>query len=1068
MKVIQNNKFKYCIAVCLFVLASAWASAQTLTITGTVSDVQGEPLPGVNIRVQGTTTGTTTDVSGKYSIAAPGEQSVLQFSFIGFTQQDVVVGSQRTVNITLEEDALELDEVVVVGYGSLPKRSVTTSISSVNAERIQGMPVGTLGEALYGQMTGLYMVQNDGQPGSAPSMRIRGTGSLMTSGNNAVASEPLFVIDGYPTNDAQIFANLSAESIESIQVLKDAASAAIYGSRAGNGVILVTTKKGAKGGYPVISFNATAGIQQPQRYIDVLGPAEFAEFIKEAREYKDMKVLPIYDDPDKWVETDWQREYFRTAPMQRYELSARGASDKVNYSMSLNYSDQQGIVHNSFFKRIGARFQVDSELSKYVSVGASVAPTWTVQRRQTTTGGNTSNTDGTVADAVTMAPIFPAYMPNGDYFQILQHANNANHAFGESGLNAELTNPLSKIMETNNDYTNFRTLSQGFINVRPVKGLVLKSEFNLSTRASKREMYRTSAHPYTDRGATTNKSTPNMSSIGASRQSWFDYGWHWSNSATYTHVFDKVHSLTALLAYDVTYESEYNVEQTTRTDASFPNAFGNDFIQNVEGAYLWNGSSDNTEYVSDAIVGRVNYDYMGKYLLSASVRQDRSSKFGPDQRAGIFWSVSGGWNMAEEAFAKDIEWLSVAKLRASYGVSGNDRIGGNYTWTGGISTLNYAYGSGSAVNTVMGYYPSGWVNRRLSWEENTQFDAGIDLGLFKRLSVSIDWYTRLSDAVMSVSVPNLNGKSASVVMNAGEVRNRGVEIQLNSPILDREFKWTAGFNISFNRNKLMSLATGMDYYGTNAEGMVRNYVGRALGDMYLYKGVGIFKSENEVKTLPRYRDTGDVGDIRFEDNSGPNGTPDGVVNYYDMTYRGNNMPKFNYGFVSRMSYKNFDLSIVLDGQYGGLIYWSCAAYALNRHMENVTAVYARDRAHVSIIKDADGKIIGKELISEGDGKSSAATGNTTIALSNADRYLFKSDYLKIRNVGLGYTLPSSVTDKIGLRSLRVNVNAQNLWSFDEYPSYSVESGGMGGTSGGSGGGEYPVPRIITFGVNLSF
>ncbi|MDR1171428.1 MAG: TonB-dependent receptor, partial [Bacteroidales bacterium] len=1019
-------------------------------ITGTVIDLNGEPIIGANIREKGISNGTVTDVEGNFSLTVK-DDAILQVSYIGYIAQEISVlpltGEGAPLIIKLLEDTKTLEEVVVIGYGTLPKRSVTTAISVLNAENIKEMPVGTLAESLYGQMSGLYLVQSDGQPGSAPSIRIRGTGSLTAS------SEPLFVIDGYPTNDAQVFANLSAENIESIQVLKDAASAAIYGSRAGNGVIMVTTKKGSKGGFPIINFNATAGFQQPQRYIDVLNSAEFAQMVKEAREYRNMPAVPFFDDPSQWVETDWQKEYFRTAPMQRYELSARGAAEKVNYSMSLNFSDQQGIVLNSYNKRIGARFQIDTDLSKYVTVGANFAPTWTQQRRQTTTGGNTSYTDGTIADALTYPPFFPAYAPDGDYFQIQQHTSGTD-------LNSELTNPLSKLLETNNDYTVYRTLSQAFINIRPIKGLVVKTEFNLSTINQKREFYRSAYAPGTSRKG--NKSTPDMTAIAAERASSFDYGWHWSNTATYNHVFNNVHSLTAMIAYDVTYESEFQVRQLTRTDASYPIAFGNDLIKNVTGAYLYNGASTNTEYVSDAVLGRINYDYGSKYLLSGSIRQDRSSKFGPNKRAGIFWSTSAGWNITEESFAKDISWLTIAKLRASYGVNGNDRIGGNYVWTSSMSTANYAFGSGSAVNSVTGYYPGGYSNTYLSWEKNTQFDAGIELGLFKRLTIIVDWYDRLSDAVLAVTIPNLNGKATSVTMNAGEIRNRGVEIEVNSPIINKAFKWTAGFNISFNRNKLLSLATGNDYYGS-VTGNVRNYVGRPLGDMYFYQTVGYFNTVDEVKTLPRLNGSaGDIGDLRFLDwnNTADEGVPDGTVNSWDMKYMGNNMPKFNYGFTSRMSYKNFDLSFVLDGQAGGLVYWQAYAYALNRHMENTIAYYSRDRWRGN--RDTE------EIYSQGDGKSAVAGGNTTIALAAADRYVFKSNYLKIRNIALGYTVPRSFTNKIGLKSLRVNVNAQNLWSFDEFPGYSIETGGMGGSTGGTAAGQYPVPRTITFGANISF
>jgi TonB-linked SusC/RagA family outer membrane protein len=1047
-------------------LSGTFATAQQRTISGVVTDANG-PVPGAAVTVPGTTLGVVTDADGNYSISVPQDQNQLNFNFMGYTPALMSIDGRTKIDVTLTEDVLNMDEVIVVGYGSLPKRSVTTAIASINADNIKEMPVGTLGEALYGQLPGLYMVQNNGQPGEAPSMRIRGTGSLTAS------SDPLFVINGFPTNDATLFNNIAAEDIESIQILKDAASAAIYGSRAGNGVILITTKQGSSGA-PTINFNATYGFQQPQRYIDVLNSAEFAEMINDARAFRKMPALEILQDPSQWAETNWQKVYFRTAPTQRYEVSARGSSDKVNYSLSLNYTDQQGIVLNSWFNRIGTRLSVDAALSKYVTVGMNVTPTWTKQRRQTTNGGNTGVADGTISEAVGFMPIYGPYMPNGDYFQLQQHTGKA---VGEQAtdFNSEITNPLSKLLERNDDYINFRTVTQGFINVTPLKGLTAKSEFNLSTNNQRRDFYRSPFSPGGNRSG--NKSTPNLAAIDAFRRATFDYNWYWSNMLTYTHSWNDTHNLTALLAYDLSYDNGFWVQQDDRTDTSYPIAYGNYLIRNVNGAFLWNGSSNNTESVADAIVSRVNYDYKNKYVFSASVRQDRSSRFGPDNRAGVFWSVSGAWNITEEPWMKDLDWLSIAKVRASYGVTGNDRILINnalsdYAWSASMSApgptntnTNYAFGSGSTVGSMTGYYAMGYSNRSLGWEKNTQFDFGIDLGLFNRVSLTIDYYNRVSDSVLSVSIPNLNGKASSVMMNAGQIRNRGVEIALNAPVINRAFRWNAGFNISFNRNKLLSLATGNDYYGS-VTGMVRNYVGRPLGDMYLYKIVGTFNSDEEVRTLPKYNNTqGNIGDLRFEDVSGPNGVPDGRVDSNDMQYMGNNMPKFNAGFTSQMRYKNFDLSFVLDGQFGGLVYWGGASSGLNRHMENSYAIYGRNRWRGEF--DADGKLV--RVITTGDGKSQiAGSSNVQIYLANSDRYLFKSDYLKIRNVALGYNLPDALCERIGVKNLRVNVNAQNLWSFDEHPSYSVEGGGMGGATGGTDSHIYPTVRTVTVGLNVTF
>lgn len=1025
---------RYMGIVCLLMSALPLSAQDEQRITGMVMDVSDMPVIGAGVVVDGTTYGAVTSVDGTFVLDVP-SGSTLVVSCLGYQEQRVtVVPGQNVYNVVLSDDSTLLDETVVVGYGNLPKRSVTTAVSSMKTDNIENMPVGTLGESLYGQLPGLYVVQSSGQPGADVSLRIRGSGSLTAS------SDPLYVIDGFPTNDASLFSNLAAEDIENISILKDAASAAIYGSRAGNGVILVTTKK-SKNGKPVISMTVQGGIQQPQRYIDVLNAEEFALMVKDARAAQGMPELALLDDPSQWVVTDWQKDvFFRTAPYQRYNVAVRGSSDRVRYSISGQYQSQDGIVQNSFHRRLGAKSDLEIDVTDWMTVGLSIAPTYTRQRVQNTSGGNTTVTQGTVTEAVTYPPIFGPWMPDGDYFQIQQHTQGTD-------FNSELTNPLSKLLEINNDYEILKTLSRAFVRMTPLRGLVVNSEISVTTTSQKNEYYRSAYSPGSSR--TGNKSTPNLAAIDAYRQSGFNYNWYWSTTATFTREFGN-HNLVAMAGYDVAYNSGYSVRQDDRTDASYPVAYGNNVITNVNGAYIWNGSSSFTEYAFDAVFARLNYDYAGRYVASASIRRDRSSKFGPDNRAGLFWSVSGAWNIAEESFMQNMDWLNVAKLRASYGVTGNDNIGNNYVWTSTLVSDQYVFGQGTGIAAVTGYYPGGYSNRRLGWETNTQVDVGIDIGLFDRLSITLDWYNRISDVVLSASIPNLNGKSGSVTMNAGMVRNRGLEVQISSPVIDNEdFGWLSTFNISFNRNKLLSLATGNDYYGS-ANGMLRNYVGRPLGDIYLYVNDGVFIDEEDVANSPKYNNWGTPGDLKFKDVDGS-----GDITVDDMVYVGNNMPKFNAGWINTFRYRNWELSLVLDGQYGGLIYWGFGYSAgLNRHMENSFAIYARDRW--------------RSPEQPGDGISQRAAGNVQLALMNQTRYLFKSDYLKIRNLSVAYNVPSAICDKIGLDGLKLSLSGQNLFSFDEYPGYSVEAGGMGGATGGSDSGNYPAVRTVTLGLNLLF
>ena len=1018
--------------------SSGQAVQQSIKVSGKVTDSSGSPLPGVTVVLKGTTQGTITGGDGNFSLTNVSRDAILVFSFVGMRTQEINIAGRTSIDVVLEEETIGIEEVVAIGYGELSKRSVTTSMSKVDGTQFQEMPVGTVAEGLYGLMSGIRIQQNDGQPGAAPSIRIRGAGSITNS------NEPLYVIDGFPTNDNTYFTNLSANDIESISIAKDAASAAIYGSRAGNGVIIVTTKKGSKNEKPKINFDATIGVSQPQRYIDVLNASEFVEMVKEARDAYGMPYLAILDDPSQWKETNWQKVIFRDdALMQRYNLSIDGGSDKIRFNVSANFQDQEGIIVNSFDQRIGLAAKIEADLNRFITVGVNLSPTYSKKRVQDPSGGNTSVTKGGIADAITYPPIYAPYQENGDYFQIAQHASN-------SGFNTELSNPLSKLLEIDNDYTTFLTRNQAYVKIKPVAGLVINSNFNFGTNSAKNEYYRSAYSPGSSRQG--NKSTPNLAAIDAYRSSLFGYNWYWSTTANYSHTFNEAHMITALVGYDVSYFSDYSVQQDDRTDSDYPVAYDNTSITNVNGALLYDGSSTNTEYTFDAFFSRLIYDYKGKYLASASIRRDRSSKFGPDNRSGLFWSTSLAWNLSEEPWMKEaLDWLTVAKIRGSYGVTGNDQTGENYVWMATMAKDDYyVYGQGTEVDRVTGYYPDGYSNPRLGWEKNTQYDIGIELGLFKRFSFTMDWYRRKSDAVLSASIPNLNGKSSTVMMNAGEVENKGVEIEVGAPIINREFKWKADFNISFNRNKLLSLATGQDYYGS-VSGSIRNYVGRPLGDIYLYTCIGTFNTQEDVDTHARYY-TQSIGDIMYKDvdNSGS-------ITSNDMEYAGNYQPKFNAGFSSEFSYKNLDLSFVLDGQYGGVIYWGYGyAGALNRYMENSIAYYGLNRW--------------RSAEDPGNGYSQkAGTFNILGAINQSDRFLFSSDFLRIRNISLGYRVPGTFARKIGIQSLKVNLSVQNLYTFCDYPGYSVEStSSTSPTESGSDTGQYPSSRTMTLGIKIGF
>ncbi len=1032
---------KRCAALVLALSFAGNIVAQSTTIKGTVKDVAGNPIIGASVTVEGTSAGTATGANGEWELrlTTPPTSTILKINYLGYVAQTITVGSRTTIDVVLEEDAMKMDDLVVIGYGTITKRSLSTAVSTVEGEQIANMPTSNIAQSLVGLSSGITFQQISGQPGSAPAIRIRGAGSI-NSGN-----DPLYVIDGMPTTDSELFTNLNPSDVEDIQILKDAASSAIYGSRAGNGVIIVTTKQG-KAGKPQITVSTQVGISQVQRYVDVLGADDYLDMIIEARTNNgtigSFQNLIALRQSGNYEDVDWQKEVFRNAVNFRANVGINGGSETVRYSLSANYLNEDGILLNSFNERIGIKGAFEAQLGKYVNVGASFAPTYNHSRSQNPGGGNTDIGQGIVAQALTMPPIIPVYQPNGDYSQITQH-------YSEYGLNTQLHNPVSNLLELNNNTYSLRSLNNLYINVRPIKGLNLRSSVNFTTNSRKTDNYRSA---YMNHELTGNLSTPNTHGISASRSAGFSYNLYWSNTVSYEFSLNEVHNFNLVAGYDAEYNSGFSVTQNTRTDKDNKYPFTNTNITNVNGAELWTGSSSNTEYAFDAVFGRVNYDYKNKYVASASVRRDRSSKFGIDNRAGIFYSGSLAWNISEEAWAQ-ADWLSIAKMRVSYGKTGNDQIGNNYAW---LSSLGRNHNVVFGESVIKGYYPNGYSNADLGWETNEQWDLGFDLGLFNKLNITVDLYKRNSDVVMGASIPNFNGMAGTIQMNSGEVENRGIEIQVTSPILTGDFKWRTNLNWSKNRNEIVKLADGQtkltDGGAGKWGGVMRNYVGRPMGDMYMLKVIGTFDNEEELANNPKFNAQA-VGDLMFEDYN-----KDGKIDTNDFQLVGNYQPDFTFGWSNNFSYKNFDLVATIDGQVGGeVIYAGARAFTLNRYDDNVLAESGLGRW--------------KSEQEPGNGKSHrAGTNNLGSNINASTRYLYSSDFLRIRNVALGYTFPKELCQKLMLEGLRLSVNVQNLFTFTDYPGYSVEANNMGNsaTNNGVDFGNYPASRVITFGANFNF
>ncbi len=1012
-----------------------------LRITGNVTAADGEPIIGASITVKGTKLGTVSDVDGNFSLTLD-EPGALQVSYIGYTPYEVHVTKEGKLDIVLKEDTRTMDEVVVIGYGAIQKRSVSTAISNVKGENIAEMPTSNVTQSLVGMSSGLSIQQISGEPGAAPAIRVRGAGSI-NSGN-----DPLFVIDGYPTTDAELFNAINPADIADIQIMKDAASSAIYGSKAGNGVILVTTKQG-QAGKAKVSFNTQIGWSAAQRYVDVLEADDYLDMIIEARQNNgtidSYPALTQLRESGNYCNTNWQDAIFRNAVNYRGTITVTGGTDKIRFNFSANYQHEDGIMLNSFNKRIGLKGGFEADLSKIVKIGATFNTTYTKTRSQQPTGGNTEDVTGVIAEALTMPPILPVYQENGDYTQINQH-------YSDLGLNNQLRNPVANLLENRNDRWALRTISNAYLEIKPVKGLTLRTSINLTTNSAKEDYYQ-SAY-LLGSSYTGNKSTPDLTSIDAYRLSGFGYNIYWSTTATYDAYFKEKHHLNAMIGYDLEYNNYMDVQQDDRTDSDNPVAYDNTSITNVNGAKLWTGSSNYSDYAFDAMFARVIYDYDYRYVVSASLRRDRSSKFGPDKRAGWFYSGSAAWNITEEPFMKGVDWLSIAKVRVSYGVTGNDQIGNDYAWISTISSdQNVVFGT-AALPT---YYPSGYSNRTLGWEKNKQVDVGIDFGIFNRVNLTIDWYSRTSDIVMPANIPNFNGISGSVYMNAGQIGNKGLEIQVTGTPFAGKFFWETTLSWSKNWNKILSLAnneTMLPYQdaGTKWGDVIRNYVGRPMGDMYMLKVIGTFNTQEDLDKYPHYGTQG-LGDLIYEDYNG-----DGTIDVNDYQLVGNYQPDFTFAWNNTFRYKGFDLTLDIDGQVGGkVIYAAARAFTLNRYDDNVLKESGLGRW--------------RSASNPGNGKSQVAgSNNMSSDIIASTRYLYSASFLRIRNLALGYSLPTKICRKIGMEGLRISVNVQNLWTFDSYPGYSVEVNyeGNSATNNGVDFGGYPLARTITFGLNFNF
>ena len=1019
----------------LIVVTLLWGfamQAQSVTVTGTViSADDSQALPGVNVVVKGTTTGSVTDFDGNYSIVAPNANSILVFTYIGFTAQEVAVGGKSQIDVTMTEDAALLDEVVVVGYGTQIKRQVTGAVSTIQANELADIPVSQVTQKIQGRLPGVQINQTTGKPGQGMSVRIRG--QLSVSGG----SDPLYVVDGFPISGG--INSINPDEIQDITVLKDAASTSLYGSRAANGVVLITTKSG-KSGETSVSLNMTTSMQSvPQRgRIDMMDAVQFAQFKKEYYEDQGSPVPDIFQNPSQYEgqTNDWYDALLRTAPMTNYNLSITSNKDKLKTSVILGFFDQEGVVLGSDYKRYSLRANLEYKLNDKVRIGLNIAPNHIID--------NVPRTDGTrgtglLFNALHTWPIMPIYNADGSRTEF-------NRFPADTGNIFSYANWLNSAERIKDETTSVNILSNAFLEYKPIEGLAIKTSLNAELYNEQYEFFSPTNATYS-----INRPVPtNNEAIWDDRNT---FSWLNENTVTYDKSIGD-HTFSVLGGF--TYQ-KYRQDRN-RLQAS---DFADDRLPTIQGAtnINRNGTFDEVrEWSLVSFLSRLTYNYKGKYLLTGSIRSDGSSRFGSENRWGTFPSVSAGWIASDESFLENSETISLLKLRGSYGVTGNNNIG-NYTQYALIdNTVNAVFGDtfapGSAVNSLS--------NSNLGWETTKQFDAGLDLSLFNdRVSFVYDYYTKnTTNLLYNVQVAQESGFS-NFSDNIGEIRFWGHEFALNTVNTTGKFKWTTNANISFNRNRVEALADGIDrVYGPGGWHITK--VGEPFGQFYGHVSDGVYLNQQDLDSSPQVPGRSTVGSIKLVDVNG-----DGIItnggDEDDRAITGSPFPDFTYGITNTIKYGDFDFSVVGTGSQGNQL--------LVRHLFSTTNL----DGVFNLLSDVENRFRSVENPGDGFYGTTVGGGNVTGIERDwiNDRFVADASYFNIRNITLGYTLPG--LEKY-FKSARIYGSIQNVHIFTKYwggpnPEVSVQNNGDGDGGNLASGVDisgYPVPRIFSLGLNLNF
>lgn len=1010
--------------VCMLFAFPAMSQTSEITISGKVTSA-GEQLPGVTVTIKDSNRGVVTDADGNFVINAPASAKTLVFSSIGYATQEVPINNQTNINVELAEDITTLSEVVIVAYGNTTLKTSAGALQNINSKELQDIPAAQVTQKLQGKLAGVQINQGTGRPGQGMQVRIRGSASISTSSN------PLYVVDGFPiTGD---ISHINPNEIESITVLKDAASTSLYGSRAAFGVVMVTTKT-AKQDQTNINVNAYTGIQSvPQRgRPDMMNGTEWAQFRKESFEELGQTVPAAFENPAQYGEGyDWYDAMLRDAQISDVSVSLTTGKDKFSTAVSADYFTQEGVLLKSDYTRFSLRANTIFKVSDHVKAGVNIAPTYGY--------GNSPNTDGMffgsgglINNALLTPPVLAYQNPDGTYPVTVT----------TPGITAFPTpNWVRSIKDIESKADRGRLLSNAYLEVEPISKLILKSSINLELEHAESNFFQPST------ASMGFASVPSALSANMRQTKGSFYSWLSETTASYAKQVDE-HNFDVLVGYSA---QKLRGNSTTVSGSNFPD----DRVRTINAAVVKNNSSsDIQEWSLISYLARINYNFREKYLFNASIRRDGSSRFGTDNKWGNFPAVSAAWIISEESFLSAVQTISFLKLRASYGVTGNNNIG-NYTQYATVaSSVNTAFGN----TTASGVAVTNLGNSNLGWETTNQLDIGLDVGLVKdRIGFTYDFYEkRTTNLLFSLAVPRASGFT-NFTGNVGEVKFWGHEFSLNTDNLVGKFKWSSNFNIAFSDNKVLELSGLSDklYTGIGTARTITK-VGERIGQFWGLVQEGVYTNLEDFESSPKHLNS-QIGTIKFRDLNN-----DGFIRYGDeegdRTIIGNPYPKFIFGLTNNFSYGNFDLAVVISGSYGNDV-----ARLMDEGTANLDGVF-------NVLKEVKDRWRSESNPGEGKyGKTSGSTADDRAQFHT--RFVQDGSHLTVKNITLGYTFSA---EKIKIQNARLYGSIQQAFVFTNYDGANPEIGTdfngnpPNSLQQGLDFSAYPIPRTFTIGLNFNF